>query len=115
FASVFSHDYPSKPIYLSSFSTIVVMEGLQSLVSDIHEITGPVFGAISASQIIRALFNLYDTNLSQILIQTNDDDHLQLHIRWHTICLELAVSSTTLYHQLCEAYKLPRVFGERNS
>lgn len=115
FASIFSNDYPSKSICLSSFSTIVVMEGLQSLVSDLYEITGPTFGTISASQIIRALLNLYDTNLSQLLIQNNNDDHLQLSIRWHTVCLELAVSSTTLYHQLCETYKLPRVFGERTS
>lgn len=115
FASVFSNDYPSKPICLSKFSTIVVMEGLQSLVSDLYETTGPIFGTISASQIIHALLNLYDTNLSQLLIQTNNDDHLQLYIRWHTVCLELAVSSTTLYHQLCETYKLPRVFGERTS
>lgn len=115
FASVFSIDYPSKPICLSSFSTIVVMEGLQSLVSDLYEITGPAFGTISASQIIRALLNLYDTNLSHLLIQSKNDNHLQLQIRWHTICLELAVSSTTLYHQLCEAYKLPQVFGERTT
>lgn len=115
FASVFSIDYLFKSICLSSFSIIVVMEGLQSLVSDIYEITGPAFGTISPSQIIRALLNLYDTNLSQILIQTSNDDHLQLHIRWHTVCLELAVSSNTLYHQLCETYKLPRVFGERTT
>lgn len=113
FASVFSNDYPSKPICLSNFSTIVVMEGLQSLVSDFYEITGPTFGTISALQIIRALLNLYDTNLSKLLIQNNNNDHLQLSIRWHTVCLELVVSSTTLYHQLCETYNLPRVFGER--
>lgn len=115
FASVFSNDYPSKPICLSKFSTIVVIEGLQSLVSDLYEITGPTFGTIPATQIIHALLSLYESNPTKLLIQNYNDDHLQLSIRWHTVCLELAVSSTTLYHQLCETYKLPRVFGERTS
>ncbi|PYH95320.1 hypothetical protein BO71DRAFT_418671 [Aspergillus ellipticus CBS 707.79] len=88
YVSVFSPQYTSSPMSLSGFSTSIIIEGLQSLISDLHETSGPVFGAVSETQIIQALLNLYEGDLSQR--PAIHDDSFQLMLRWHTVCLELA-------------------------
>ncbi|GLA63225.1 hypothetical protein AtubIFM54640_004365 [Aspergillus tubingensis] len=110
FVSVFSPDYSSSsPPRLSIFSTLVTLEGLQSLVSDLHETSGPVFGAIPERQIIQALLNIYDTNISKE--SPLHDNNFQLSLRWHTVCLELAVSSASLCRRICHAYGLQQPLG----
>ncbi|OJJ48748.1 hypothetical protein ASPZODRAFT_62036 [Penicilliopsis zonata CBS 506.65] len=110
FVSIFSANCASMPLQLSSFTIFVCMEGLQSLVADLNETSGPVFGAVSRPQIIRALLNLYHNHLYPSSSPTNVDS-FQLLIRWHTICLELATPSTLLYRRICELYKLPPLTG----
>ncbi|RDK39117.1 hypothetical protein M752DRAFT_59862 [Aspergillus phoenicis ATCC 13157] len=110
FVSVFSPESPNfSPPRLSIFSTLVTIEGLQSLISDLHETNGPVFGAISERQIIQALLNIYDTNISKGA--AIHDSNLQLTLRWHTVCLELAVSSASLCQRICHAYGLRQPLG----
>lgn len=110
FVSLFSLDYLRAPLELSRFSISVVMEGLQSLTADLHEVTGPVFGTIPRSQIMRALLHLYDGNIEP-LVSTTSIGHLQILIRWHTVCIELIAPSTSLYRMICETFKLPQLLG----
>ncbi|PLB53756.1 hypothetical protein P170DRAFT_396402 [Aspergillus steynii IBT 23096] len=103
FVSIFSSDYSANPLSLPRFSISVVLEGIQSLIADLRETSGPVVGSISKQQIIKALINLYENNLSG---QKSADD-IALLLRWHTICLELSTPSVLLYRELCQAYGIP--------
>ncbi|PWY75140.1 hypothetical protein BO70DRAFT_102718 [Aspergillus heteromorphus CBS 117.55] len=109
FVSVFSPTYATSPLSLSGFSTFIIIEGLQSLISDLHETSGQVFGAVSETQIIRALLNIYETDLSRRPAVHHDG--FQLMLRWHTVCLELAVPSASLCRRICHAYGLPKHLG----
>ncbi|OOF92780.1 hypothetical protein ASPCADRAFT_399054 [Aspergillus carbonarius ITEM 5010] len=109
FISVFSPQYTFSPPPLSGFSTFVIIEGLQSLVSDLHETSGPVFGRVSEKQIVQALLNIYDTDLSRR--SAVHEDNFQLTLRWQTVCLELAVSSASLCTRICRAYGLQQPLG----
>ncbi|PYI05309.1 hypothetical protein BO78DRAFT_408339 [Aspergillus sclerotiicarbonarius CBS 121057] len=109
YVSVFSPEYTVSPPSLSGFSTFVIIEGLQSLVSDLHETSGPVFGVVPEKQIIQALLNIYETDLSRR--SAVHDDNFQLTLRWHTVCLELAVSSASLCRRICHAYGLQQPLG----
>ncbi|RAL02069.1 uncharacterized protein BO80DRAFT_38316 [Aspergillus ibericus CBS 121593] len=109
YVSVFSPEYAVSPPSLSGFSTFVIIEGLQSVVSDLHETSAPVFGAVSEKQIIQALLNIYKTDLSNR--SAVHDDNFQLMLRWHSVCLELAVPSASLCRRICCAYGLQQPLG----
>ncbi|PYI26239.1 hypothetical protein BP00DRAFT_407708 [Aspergillus indologenus CBS 114.80] len=132
--SVFASTYPSHPLNLSDFSIFVILEGLQSLVSDLHEIGAGklAIGAITERQIIRALLNIYEVHLrhrlgslpspsnpsssSSGLPPHKPDDPFQLLLRWHTVCLELALPTARFYSFLCQSHPhLPRTIGDHQS
>lgn len=103
FVSIFSSDYDANSLHLSSFSVSVVLEGIQSLIADIRETSGPVVGSVSKQQVTQALINIHENNLSGREL-TND---IALLLRWHTICLELSAPSVLLYRALCRTHGIP--------
>jgi hypothetical protein len=104
YASLFRLDYVSSPTPLSEFSISVVLEGLQSLVSDLQEAISPAVGVIPQREIISALINLYEGSIMTIGSHPTPD-RLPLLLRWHTICLELAVPSAVLFETIRSSHK----------
>ncbi|OJJ95340.1 hypothetical protein ASPACDRAFT_127445 [Aspergillus aculeatus ATCC 16872] len=130
--SIFASTYPSHPLNLSDFSIFVILEGFQSLVSDLHEIGKgkPAIGTITERQILQALLNIYEVHLrhrlgslsspsnlsSSCLPPHKPGDSFQLLIRWHTVCLELALPTASFYRSLCQSHShLPRTIGDHQS
>lgn len=104
YASLLSPKYTSSPIPLSEFSISVVLEGLQSLVSDLHEATPPAIGITSQREIISALINIYEGNIVTVGLRP-PPECLPLLLRWHTISLELNAPSTALFQSIRSAHK----------
>jgi hypothetical protein len=109
FTRIFAPSYAENPLQLSHLSIFVIIEGFQSLIADLHEIRGPVFGTVSRSQIIQAMLNIHQGN---ILPETASDFHrLPILIRWHCVFIETTAPSIAIYRWLCAHYELPQVLG----
>lgn len=96
-AADFSHQ-------LSSFSIRVVLEGLQSLISDHRQAQGLFVGAKDLRAVDGALWRVLDTQIESCL--RSADEKLDLLLRWHAICIELCVNSNLLARHLCECYSI---------
>ena len=110
FTHIFALSYVILPLNISQFSIYVIIEGLQSLVADLHETSGPVVGSISKSQIIQALLNIHSANIKP-LSAPSDIHQIPILIRWHCICIEVAAPSISLYRWLCNRYQIPQTLG----
>jgi hypothetical protein len=106
YASIFSSHYVETPLLLSSFTISVVIEGLQSLISDIEEVGEFAFGMVTKPQIMQALMNLHQGNISTLLA-TNERNALSVLIRWHTVCMEVAAPSASIYSTICDEFEVP--------
>lgn len=85
---------------LTNFSVRVILEGLQSLASDVRT-AGPSVGTPSKTDVARALTKLQNERL---LLSDNSVENMELLVRWHAIFLNLASPTTTLCQQLCGLY-----------
>ena len=101
----------------SSFSVRVILEGLQSLLSDCdcddenedeETQSSPSYatavGAPMKSDLRRALARIYD-----VINRTPNiapEERLELLLRWHTICLDTATCSAQLCGAVCAAYNV---------
>lgn len=103
--ALFDPQYSQAPLKLSSFSLSAVVEALQSLVAESHEVTEGTFGVVSRQQITRALLTLYRVHISFALVSEKKV------IRWHNVCMEIAAPSTALYLALCERYSITPLPG----
>ncbi|KAJ5763375.1 hypothetical protein N7533_002056 [Penicillium manginii] len=110
FSRVFSSDYATDPLQLSHFSIFVIIEGLQSLISDLHEAKGQAYGTVSKKQIIQAMLNIFEENVMARL-EASNVHHLQVFIRWHSVFIEATASSISIYRWLCSHFNLPQVLG----
>lgn len=102
FVMLFSPESLMSTISISSFSIRVLLEGLQSLVSDAHEANGTAIGTPSKAEISQALLRLYKEQLHPE--DTHSVETLELLIRWHSICLDLASPTTKLCRNMCASY-----------
>jgi hypothetical protein len=101
FVSLFSSVSPTVEQSLSNFSLRVVLEGLQSLASDIQQVDGPAVGTPSKAVVARALVRLHNERLSRSDFAV---ENMELLVRWHAICLDLATPTTLLCQNLCQFY-----------
>ncbi|PTU23477.1 hypothetical protein P175DRAFT_0508154 [Aspergillus ochraceoroseus IBT 24754] len=90
-------DYP-----LSAFSLRVILEGLQSLVSDSDESDLAAVGAPDRSDVRRALAQVHET--ISLSIHLSASERLEVLLRWHTICLDTMINSTVLCRHVCSRY-----------
>lgn len=106
FRSLFSSSgLINSPDYsLSSFSLRVVLEGLQSLVSDCEDIDGAVVGVPARSEVRTALAQMHETIVRNTQLST--EDMLETLLRWHSICLDAATDSSLICRQLCARYNV---------
>lgn len=103
FLSVFSLKPPlATNITLSNFALRIILEGLRSLVAEAHEVEGTTaIGTPVKSDIIGALLRFYHHHLES---SDASVDRMELLIRWHSICIDIAAPSTALYRQICSKY-----------
>ncbi|THY78493.1 C2H2 type zinc finger domain protein [Aureobasidium pullulans] len=88
---------------LTSFSLRVLLEGVQSLVSDSTD--GPSVGVPTRSEIRRALAQVHES-ITKNTISTPET--LEALLRWHSICLDAATDSSMLCRHLCARYNIPQ-------
>ncbi|KAJ5585672.1 hypothetical protein N7450_005459 [Penicillium hetheringtonii] len=84
--------------FTSHFSVHVALEGLQALVFEGCVAAGAALGIPSRTQTSQALLRLFDYHLEKHPLSF---ESIELLLRWHTICLNLAIYSGHLCRQLC--------------
>ena len=87
---------------LTNFSTRVILEGLQSLASDLQD-NKPSVGTPTRTEIARALSKLRRERLP---LSNASVENTELLVRWHAIFLSLAAQPTTLCQRLCCIYSI---------
>ncbi|KAF7719002.1 Zinc finger C2H2 type domain-containing protein [Penicillium ucsense] len=107
FRLLFSQGGNSRPLDFpfSSFALRVILEGLQSLVSEGNE-HGGAFGIPTRSEVRRALVRVHET--ISMCIQFSAAERLEMLLRWHTVCLDTMINSTTLSRNICDQWKVPQ-------
>ena len=97
---------PSIPPFLSPLSTSVALAEIQSRVFECSDEPALSFGVAGKSDIRRAMFQLHE----HIMLQPEQPRQLLL-LRWHSVCLDLLLSTSILSGALCNYLSLPtRVF-----
>lgn len=89
---------------MSAFSLRVVLEGLQSLVSDCEDVDGAVVGVPTRSEVRAALAQMHECITRDTPLST--EDMLETLLRWHGICLDAATDSSLLCRQICARYNV---------
>lgn len=89
---------------LCPFSIRVVLEGLQSLISDFHQAQGCFVGAPDVDAIGQALGRILITQIESA--RHSPEQKLDLLLRWHAICIELCVNTNLFMKHLCEVYSI---------
>ncbi|KAJ5727610.1 hypothetical protein N7493_005430, partial [Penicillium malachiteum] len=89
----------------SAFALRVVLEGLQSLISDCddHDLT---VGVPGRSDVRRALAQVHET--ISMSIHFSAAERLEILLRWHTVCLDTMINSTVLSRHVCSRYNIPQ-------
>jgi hypothetical protein len=88
---------------LTSFSLRVILEGIQSLVSDSSD--GPSVGVPTRPEIRRALAQVRESITKN---KNSESETLEALLRWHSICLDAAADSSMLCRHICARYNLPQ-------
>ncbi|KAL4741039.1 C2H2 type zinc finger domain protein [Aspergillus similis] len=91
---------------LSAFSLRVILEGLQSLVSDSDECDLAAVGVPGRLDVRRALAQVHETITMSIHLSA--PERLEVLLRWHTICLDTMINSTVLCRHVCTRYDIPQ-------
>jgi hypothetical protein len=98
----FNAGHPRSADYtFSAFSLRVVLEGLQSLISDCDDNDATV-GVPTKSEVRAALGQIYECIVDSVHLFS--EDKLEIFLRWHTICLDACVDSSMLCKYICSRY-----------
>ncbi|KAJ5963909.1 uncharacterized protein N7479_003785 [Penicillium vulpinum] len=95
--------FRSLEYHFSAFALRVVLEGLQSLISDFDDNELAV-GVPTKSDVRRALAQVHET--ISMSIHFAAAERLEILLRWHTVCLDTMVNSTVLAHHVCSRYNI---------
>ncbi len=108
FRSLFPPTNSFRPLdyQLSAFSLRVILEGLQSLVSDSDEYDLAAVGVPGRSDVRRALAQVHETITMSIHLSASE--RLEVLLRWHTLCLDTMINSTVLCRHVCSRYDIPQ-------
>jgi hypothetical protein len=93
---------PGMPSNLSAFSLRVILEGLQSLVSDCDSDDVALVGVPSKFELRRALAQIHEKISASANI--SEPERLEIFLRWHTICLDACKDSSLLCRSVCSRY-----------
>lgn len=93
--------HPDSALF-TAFSLRVILEGIQTLVSDISDDDLPTVGIPTSFEIRRVLIQVHSMiSSSQQLFAA---EKLELLLRWHGICLELCIRPSELCKSVCSRY-----------
>lgn len=108
FRSLFPPSSSFRPLdyQLSAFSLRVILEGLQSLISDSDEYDLAAVGVPGRSDVRRALAQVHETITMSIHLSASE--RLEVLLRWHTLCLDTMINSTVLCRHVCSRYDIPQ-------
>lgn len=100
----FRDETPWLDATLSAFSYKVILEGLQSLISDddCDEVTA--VGVPTRAEVRRALNQVYES--VTLNASLSSADRLETLLRWHSICLDTVVDTAGLCRNLCSRYDI---------
>ncbi|GAB7350492.1 hypothetical protein MBLNU459_g1082t1 [Dothideomycetes sp. NU459] len=106
FRSLFSPAGGHRPYdnLLSSFSLRVILEGLQSLISDCDDLDGAAVGVPSKSEVRRALALTHESITRNTALSAPET--LETLLRWHGICLNAATDSSLLCRHICARHNI---------
>ncbi|KAL4802766.1 hypothetical protein BDV18DRAFT_146536 [Aspergillus unguis] len=106
FPPIGSTTFRALDYHLSAFSLRVILEGLQSLVSDSDEydLDLATVGVPNRSDVRRALAQVHETITMSIHLSACE--RLEVLLRWHTICLDTMINSTVLCRHVCNRYDI---------
>lgn len=90
----------------TAFALRVVLEGLQSLVSDSDESDLASVGVPDRSDVRRALAQVHETISMDVHLSASE--RFEILLRWHTICLDTMINSTVLCRHVCSQYGIPQ-------
>ncbi|KAA8571079.1 hypothetical protein EYC84_000434 [Monilinia fructicola] len=86
----------------SAFSLRVILEGLQSLVSDCDSDDLATVGVPTKLELRRALSHVFEP--ISMSPNVSHSERLELLLRWHTICLDSCKDSSLLCRSICSRY-----------
>ena len=89
---------------LSAFSYKIILEGLQSLISDDESEEGTAVGVPGRDEVRRALNQVYES--IRLNASLSSADRLETLLRWHGICLDTNVDTSLLCCILCTKYNI---------
>lgn len=78
----------------------VVVECINSYIHEFREARGPIAGSPSPEELARVLLHVHSTYIPQL---PNVIDGSLQEIRWHVVCINLAVDPVMLNRGICEA------------
>ncbi|OJJ43251.1 hypothetical protein ASPZODRAFT_74795 [Penicilliopsis zonata CBS 506.65] len=111
FRLVFRSLFPPAPSFnqtdhlpFSAFTLRVVLEGIQSLVSDCDESELAAVGVPGRSDVRRALAQVHET--ISMSMHLSAAERLEILLRCHTICLDTVINSTLLCRYVCLRYSV---------
>ncbi|KAF2403453.1 hypothetical protein EJ06DRAFT_579488 [Trichodelitschia bisporula] len=105
FRSIFNHIFSPTPqpdlhtLPFSAFSLKVILEGVQSMLSDCDDEGETSVGVPGKVDIRRALARMYDCIVLRPSLST--EDRYETLLRWHALGLDTVISSTTLCQVVC--------------
>lgn len=88
---------------LSAFSYRVILEALQSLISD-DDTEETAVGVPTRSEVRRALTQVYESITTNVSLSSAD--RFETLLRWHSICIDTLVDSALLCRSLCSGYNI---------
>ena len=88
---------------LSAFSYKVILEGLQSLISD-DDTEETAVGVPTRSEVRGALSQVYEGIMMNSSLSTAD--RFETLSRWHSICLDTIIDSSLLCRNICSRYEI---------
>lgn len=89
----------------SPFALRVVLEGLQSLISEC-DAPDLAVGVPGQSDVRRALAQTHET--ISMSIHFSAAERLEILLRWHTVCLDTMVNSIALARHVCSRFNIPQ-------
>lgn len=84
--------------HLSPFSTLVLLEGVQALISESIAAGGATIGTPSQCEIVDTLGYIQESFLAHL---GDTIDAVELRIRWHTLCIDAITDSVQLFRNIC--------------
>ncbi|RDW86075.1 uncharacterized protein DSM5745_02717 [Aspergillus mulundensis] len=101
YANLLDDAYVQGPPMASSLTVSVVLEGVQSLIAELHDAVDDTFAVVPRRKLVQALLRIY---LSYPLSHSNQ-------LRWHHAFMEIAAPSNEMCRALCRVLNIPPMPG----